>query len=230
MTRIYKTTGLSIAGCLATSYAIASMSSAVFFHPFLMLFGGLALSFGGIGAFKSISPNITRETVNGVEVEKWVNPLSRQLAFSAIVIGTGISLSPLLAVLNDPSTILLAMGLTVTMMGGSSLYALKKPLGQFKSWEANLVGGLFGIIGMNLISILTYAFIGPNIFSFACSRLDLYLGIALFSAFQAYDTQFAVEEFRKGQYDHLSQVIKFFLNFSNLFVCILQILGRDRNH
>jgi len=229
MTRIYKTTGWSIAGCLATSYAIASMSTAVYFHPFLMLFGGLALSFGGIGAFKSISPNITRETVNGVEVEKWVNPLSRQLAFSAIVIGTGVSLSPLLAVLNDPSTILLAMGLTVTMMGGSSLYALKKPLGQFKSWEANLVGGLFGIIGMNLISILTYSFIGPNVFSFACSRLDLYLGIVLFSAFQAYDTQFAVEAFRRGQYDHLSQVIKFFLNFSNLFVRILQILGRDRN-
>ncbi len=75
------------------------------------------MSIAGISVFRSISPNIIRTEIKGQEIEKWVNPLSRQLAFSSIVLGTGISLSPLLAVLNDPSMILIAAGLSVTMMG-----------------------------------------------------------------------------------------------------------------
>jgi len=229
MMRIYKTTGLSIFASLGTSYWIASMSPFVVFHPFMMLFGGLFMSLGGISYFRSISPTIIQVEENGKQIVKWINPLSRQLVFSAIIIGSGLSLTPLLAVLNDPSMILLAMGLSITMMGGSSLYALKKPLGEFKAWEATLAGGLFGILGMNLLSILLFSVMGPNFFSYTCSKLDLYLGIMLFSSFQAYDTHFAVEEFRRGQYDHLSIVIKFFLNFSNLFVRVLQVLSRYRD-
>jgi FtsH-binding integral membrane protein len=83
---------------------------------------------------------------------------------------------------------------------------------------------------MNLMSILVFSMFGPNVFSYACTRIDLYLGIALFSAFQAYDTQFAVEAYKNGQFDHLSQVLKFFLNFSNLFVRVLQALGRSNDN
>jgi len=91
------------------------------------------------------------------------------------------------------------------------------------------VGGLVGIVGMNLISMMAFGIMGPNVFSYACSRLDLYLGIALFSAFQAYDTQTAVEAYKNGNYDHLNQVIKFFLNFTNLFVRVLQALNRNND-
>jgi len=129
MTKIYKTTGMSIAASLLSGYGLATMSSVVFTNPFLMAFGGLAMSIAGIYSFNRIPPNIIRTEVGGKEIEKWVNPLSRQLAFSSIILGTGVSLSPLLAVLSDPSMILIAAGLSITMMGGASLYAMKKPLG-----------------------------------------------------------------------------------------------------
>jgi len=231
MTKIYKTTGLSISASLGVSYMLAN-SILVYSHPFMVLFGGLAASLGGIIAFNRIAPIIRREKIIGGQlIEKWENPMSRKMAFASIIAGSGAMLSPFLGSLlvMNPGIIPMAIGLTTLIMGGSSLYAVKKPLGEFKTWEATLTGGIIGLVGMNLLSIASSLIFGPNIFSYACSRVDLYIGLGLFTAFQAFDTQQAVNEFRKGHYDHLSHVIQFFLNFKNLLIRILSLLSSRNN-
>jgi FtsH-binding integral membrane protein len=231
MIKIYKTTGLSISASLGISYMLAN-SLLVYSHPFALLFGGMGASFAGIIAFNMIAPIIKREKIPGGQlIEKWENPFSRQMAFASIIAGSGAMLSPFLSSIlaMNPGLIPMAIGLSVLVMGGSSLYALRKPLGEFKTWESTLTGGIVGLIGMNILSIIASMMIGPNVFSYACSKVDLYVGLGLFTAFQAYDTQKAVEDFRRGYYDHLTHVIQFFLNFKNLFIRILQILSRNRN-
>jgi len=198
----------------------------------MVLFGGFGASLAGIIAFNKISPIIKREKIIGGQlIEKWENPLSRKMAFASIIAGSGAVLAPFLSsmLIMNPGIIPMAIGLTTLIMGGSSIYALKKPLGEFKTWEATLTGGLVGLIGMNILSIASAMIFGPNVFSYACSKVDLYIGLGLFTAFQAFDTQQAVEEFRRGRYDHLQHVIQFFLNFKNLLIRILTILSRNRD-
>jgi len=228
MAKIYTTTGLSVASSLGISYLLAT-SPLVYTHPFLLTFGGLAASITGIIAFNAMSPIIKREYVSGQLIERWENSIPRKLAFATIIAGSGVMISPFMNAIMalNPGIIPMAVGLSFLVMGGSSIYSLKKPLGHFKTWESTLAGGLIGLVGMNLLSILFHAIMGPNVFSYACSKVDLYIGLGLFSAFQAFDTQKAVRDFRSGRYDHLTHVISFFLNFKNLFVRIVEILARN---
>jgi len=234
MSRIYRTTGLSIAGSLGLSYIVAATSATVALNPFLTMFGGLALSIGGIVAINRIPPEIVVEkNAQNQMVEKWTNPLNRKLAFSAIIAGSGIMIAPFIRGLLfvNPGIIPMAAGLSLLTMGGASLYAMYKPLGHFKAWESTLYGGLIGLIGMNVFSLILTAMIGPNVFSIACSRVDMYVGLGLFSAFQALDTHLAVEAYKQGNYDHLMHVVNFFLNFKNIFIRIATILGfRDDSY
>jgi FtsH-binding integral membrane protein len=228
MSKIYRTTGLSIAGSLSLSYLLATSSVAIASSPSLAIFGGLACTIGGIVAMNRIPPEIVLEKIGTDKmVEKWKNPLSRQIAFSSIIAGSGIMVTPLIQFLlaTNPGIIPMAAGLSLLTMGGASLYAMAKPLGQFKTWESTLYSSLIGLVGMNIMSLLLFATIGPNVFSLACGKIDMYIGLGLFTAFQAYDTHVAVQAFKEGNYDHLMHVVNFFLNFKNIFIRIAEILS-----
>lgn len=227
LTKIYKTTGLSICSSLGLSYLL-SFTYLPLYHPFGLLFGGAAMSLGGIFAFLSIPPTVTSGSFEGKVVENWSNSTSRLLAFSAIIAGSGISITPFLTSISNPVAIPVAVGLAIMIQGGASIYALKKPIGHFKTWEATLSGGLIGLIGMNLLSILFQAMLGPNLFTYTCMNVETYLGLGLFTALQAFDTNRAIREFQMRNFDHLSHVVQFFLNFKNLLVRLLSLFSRNR--
>lgn len=228
--RVYKTTGLSVGSYLLGGYFLAS--TPIVFNPGLCVIGGLVSSIAGIYYFNKIPPVITQEKgPRGQMVEKWVNPSNRKFAFASIITGSTVATAPFMGYLAmaSPGTIPVAAGSALMVMGGASLYAMKKPIGQFKLWESTLTGGLFALIGMNIASLVTGMIIGPNAFSYACHQIDLYAGLALFSAFQAYDTHLAIEDYQQGSNDHLQHTINFFLNFINLFRRIAEILMRARD-
>lgn len=185
MSKIYKTTGLSIGGYLGGSYLLAHTPLALM-NPFIPILSGLAFSLGGIYFVNKIPPTITNvKTKNGEIVEKWESPQNRKFAFASIVTGAAITSTPFMSYLAlvSPGTIPVAAASALMVMGGSSIYAMNKPVGSFKQWESTLSGGLFGLIGMNILSLITTMAIGPNAFSMACFKIDLYAGLALFSAF-----------------------------------------------
>lgn len=82
----------------------------------------------------------------------------------------------------NPGIIPVAALGALMVMGGASAYSLYKPLGTFKTWESVLWSGLFGILGMNLASLGAFYALGSNAFTIACSSINLYGGLGLFTA------------------------------------------------
>lgn len=81
-----------------------------------------------------------------------------------------------------------SIALSTGVFGAASLYAYMKPKDSLLGWGSGLYAGLLGMIGMNIIGLITSMVIGPNMFSMMCHRADTYIGLGLFSAFVAYDT------------------------------------------
>jgi len=82
------------------------------------------------------------------------------------------------------------------------------------------------LLGMQLASLGTFWIMGPNMFTAFCSRIDVYAGIGLFTAFQIFDTQNMVQEFIEGKRDHMGHAVSFYLNFINLFRRIAEVMAR----
>jgi len=220
MVKIYRTTGLTIGSYLGVSYLLSGTALAVT-NPGAMVVGGLVASLGGIFAFNAIPQVIKEKTLeNGKIFQSVENPPSRLLAFAAIIGGNTIALTPLVTMMNvvSPTIVPAAAAAALMIMGGSSLYAMKQPVGKFSAWRSGLFGGLIGLLGMNLMSMLSYAVWGPNFFTLMAMRLDTYFGIGLFTALQIFDTHQAIEDYQAGNTDHLRHTINFYLNFANLFI------------
>jgi len=219
LAKIYGVTGLSFASSLGLSYALAVSPLTIPAMPAIL--GGLALSMGGVFALDKIKPIIRYEKGSEGKIKEiWENPLSRKLAFCTMVGGMGLMTVPMTTLVLGLSPMILptAAGLSIMVMGGSSLYALSRPLGHFTPWKGVLYGGLLTFVGIQFMSLgLTFA-IGPNLFSAAFSTVYPYIGLCLFSGLQAYDTQKAILDYKKGQYDHLMHATDFFLNIKNIFV------------
>ncbi len=125
-------------------------------------------------------------------------------------------------------TISLAFFSTAGMFGGMSLWALttKKDL---SGWGHFLMMGLWGIIFASIINL----FVGSSAFYFMMS----YVGIAIFLGFTAYDTfiikkwyQEMADRGDEDLYTKLSIIgaLKLYLDFVNIFLYMLRILGRKR--
>jgi len=123
----------------------------------------------------------------------------------------------------SPTIIPAAAASALLVMAGSTAYAYSKPQGEFRAWRAGLYGGLGALISMNVMGLLSFMIMGPNMFWLATRSVDTYAGIALFTAFQIHDTQNAIDEFNEGNYDHLQHVVEMFLNFKNLLVSLARL-------
>ena len=223
MTNVYKATG----GGMLASLGIAKLLSMTVLatNPVVYL-GGALVSLGGIFTFNRSTPEIVYKQVQGKQVPYAEQPLGRKLSYAAIFSGMGMGLSPLIMIADamNPAIVPLSMALTMFTFGGASLYAYNKPLGSFSKYGGFLSGGLLGLIGMSLISWGSHLIIGPNPFSMAFWRIEPYIAIGLFSGFVAYDTHNAVENYKLGDYDHLSSSVEMYLNIVNLFSSFIRIV------
>ena len=55
-----------------------------------------------------------------------------------------------------------------------------------------LFGSLIGLIGMQLIGMISFLLIGPNSLYSLLLHTENYLGVAIFTGFVAYDTHLAI--------------------------------------
>jgi hypothetical protein len=70
------------------------------------------------------------------------------------------------------------------------------------------MGGLIGLLTINIAGILSGVFYGPNAFMYTAHSFDLFIGSALFTAFIAYDTHQAILMYKMGNPDHLQVIIE----------------------
>lgn len=90
--RVYKTTGLSIAGALAVSQFVISSGLV---HNNVVTFGGIIATLGGIIGSSYMSPKIINAKKNGVDILKSENSAGRLALFGIGIGGLGMSASPL---------------------------------------------------------------------------------------------------------------------------------------
>ena len=85
------------------------------------------------------------------------------------------------------------------------------------------MGSLLGLIGLQLVGLLTAAFSGPNALSTLLFSANNYLGIGLFSALIAYDTHVAIKMYEMREAVHLGMAIQFLLNFWSVLLRFISI-------
>ena len=114
---------------------------------------------------------------------------------------------------------LIATGVT---MGSLGVVAYNAPSEQFLSWGGPLAVGLGGMLGVSLLQMLY-----PG--SKALMNLQLYGGLALFSAYVLYDTQKIMHNAKTMKvYDPINNSIHVYLDAINIFVRFAQILGGSK--
>lgn len=140
-------------------------------------------------------------------------------------------ISPFVAQINaiSPTIFSSATLMSGLVFGGSIIAAKYCQKGSLLVWQAPLMGGLVGLIGIGLVSIGTQLVIGPNIFSSALHSIDTYGGLVLFMGITAYDTHKAIDRYENKDPDHLGCSVELYLDFVNILIRIMEIMAKLQN-
>ncbi len=145
------------------------------------------------------------------------------------VLGLGLSAAPLfmMAQAVSPTILPSAIGITTAIFGGASLIAYNMPKDKMLSYGRLFMGSLIGLIGLQVVGLLSAVFMGPNALSTILFSANNYLGIGLFSALIAYDTHVAIKMYEMKEADHLGMATQFLLDFWNILIRLVSIFTRD---
>lgn len=156
---------------------------------------GAIMTIGGFVGTNYMRPMNVVERINGVEIFKTVNNPARLGLYGMGILGLGLGAAPIfmMAQAVSPTIIPTALALTTAVFGGASLVAYNMPKDKMLGMGGVLMGSLLGLIGLQLVGLLTAAFTGPNALSTLLFSANNYLGIGLFSALIAYDTHVAIK-------------------------------------
>jgi len=123
----------------------------------------------------------------------------------------------------NPLIIPTALGMTAAIFGtmtALSFFAKKK---SFLSLGLPLFGGTLVLLGAGIAAFMVPV---TSVWYPILHNVSLYGGLALFSAYIAYDTQRIVAEFEAGHKDVIAHAVSMFINLQGIFVRLLAILGR----
>jgi FtsH-binding integral membrane protein len=137
----------------------------------------------------------------------------------------GLSLSSIFVIYTEAS-IAAAFFVTSSMFLSMVIYGYvtEKDL---TSWGSFLFMGVIGLVIASLVNI----FLHSSAFSFAISAI----GVVVFTGLTAYDTQVIKSYYMEsdtleaGEKKAVLGALKLYLDFINLFVCVLRLLGSRRN-
>lgn len=164
--KVYNTTGLSILGAIGSSFLFMSMPIVLANLDVFTMIGG-ALTMTCIPVASYLKPTKVVEIINGEEIYKTTNSIARKAVYSLGVLGMGLVSTQLflMAQAVSPSIIPTAFGITTAIFGGASLMAYSMPKDKMLGYGRVLGGSLLGLIGLQIIGLLSYVFMGPNPYS-----------------------------------------------------------------
>ena len=220
------TAGLGFTGALAASYlAIAAGVS-----PIVCTFGGIVSMLVGLIGASRMNAVPVEDHYNGVPILKTENGPARLALYGLGLAGLGLSAAPMFAYAYaiSPTILPSAIGISAAIFGGASLVAYSMPKDKMLSAGKMLGGSLLGLIGLQLVGLVAFLVTGPNALRSLLFRADNYLGIALFSAFVAYDTHVAIKSYELGNADHLGLSISFIMDIWNILMRVIYIMTGSR--
>ena len=182
-----------------------------------LVLGGFAVSMGSILHLSyHLDKRVTYARNDNNELQP-VFPPGYMATLGAFFVAQGCSIGPLLCVLS-PQLALSAAVISSATMGGMYAFARWMPSGSLLPYGSALMVSLWGLLGVS---------IGGFWFP-ALHTIDAYGGVALFAALTAYDVQNAIQSVKGDQPNHWRHAIEFHLNFLNLFVRFVEILGKSK--
>jgi FtsH-binding integral membrane protein len=228
MLRVYNwmASGLLLTGVVAYGIANTSLLS-LFYHPVVTATGAMAMQPTALAMVAVFTP-LAFVLVLSLGVNK-LSLSAAQGLYWAFCAAMGASLTNIFIIYTHDS-IVRVFFITAATFAATSIYGYttKADLSRFGSF---LIMGLIGIIIAGLVNM----FIGSTALQFAISII----GVLVFTGLTAYDTQriratytqYAYAEGTAGAakrsvYDALS----LYLNFINLFMLLLQLLGNRNNN
>jgi len=239
--RTYMWTGGSVVGTImmSTSFASGMFST----HPTATIVGGMLLSFGGIFGIMKSQFTINREIIayttasqlppvlgerertthESAEVLSSSNTPQRIAAYAAFITGMSMTAAPVFYMY--PGAIMPALLSSSSVFGAAALYAYARPAGSLSTWGPTLSAGVGGLIGVGVVSILSEMIFGATGFAMALNNVQLYAGIPIFAGLIAYDTNQAIAMYKMKYPDHLGCSTQLYLDFMNLFLRFVQIIG-----
>jgi FtsH-binding integral membrane protein len=227
MLRVYNwmTSGLLISGIVA--YAILNVPALYdVFYPLTMTQRGLMHMPGGL-VWISIFAPLAFTLVLSFGVNK-LSVTTAQALYWAFCVAMGISLTNILRVYTGTS-VAQVFFITAGTFAATSLfgYTTRSDLTKFGSF---LMMGLFGIIIASVVNM----FVGSSALQFGISLI----GVLVFVGLTAYDTQRIKADYLQFVYAggpamaakrSVYDALQLFLNFINLFMLLLQLVGNRRN-
>ena len=235
--KTYLFTGGGICGSIGLS-VIGSQIIQMYPYNILGVYGlGTLLGLGGvigIGFTKySIHKDIilvSKSNINknnekdGIEILYSVNSTKRIISYGCLVTGMGLTMIPMFSMF--PNALIPAFVASSSIFGASTLWTMKKGVGEIESYGGILYGGLGGLVGVSLLGLGSNLFFGTNLFGDMTHLISLYVGIPLFTGLIAYNTHKSIELYEYGEPDHLGCSTQLYLDFLNLFVRFVEIIGK----
>lgn len=163
----------------------------------------------------------SQKSNNDVEILYSINSTGRLISYGSLVSGMGIAMIPCMF----SQALIPAFVASSSVFAGSTLWTMKKGVGELKPYGSILYGGLSGLVGVSLMGLGSNLFFGTNWFGDMTHLISLYGGIPLFTGLIAYDTHKAIEMYESGNPDHLGCSTQLYLDFINLFVRFIEIIG-----
>ena len=229
-------------GAFGAAQAAESLSTYIG-KTFLWMFGGLLLTF--IVAFGMVSSGLTFQMLYrggtailvGVTIAELavviimsarirkISPTGAAVCFLIYAALTGVTFS-MYFYLFDLDVLIYAFGATALFFGGMAAASLIIKM-ELSSIRPYLFGGLIFLIVFGILSMIF------NLGAF--NTMVCYIGIAIFLAYTAYDTAKIKQNYYyyQGNADLLKKAsifsaLELYLDFVNLFLYILRLLGRNR--
>lgn len=137
----------------------------------------------------------------------------------------GLVVAPIIA-MTGPLIAMEAAGISLAIMIGSSVYAMKAKPGSLLPYKSVAYGALTGLVGIGIMSILSSLFLGYGSLFHLLNDINVYGGLILFTILNAIDTHNAINMYENKQPDYLSCSIEMMLNALNIFVRVAEILSK----
>lgn len=226
ISRVLATTGIGCTMFLASGAFFASTIA-----PSLgSILIGMVSSFASIYFFNRSKPSykfVTIEKNNHKCTSKIaVYSESKYIAAGILCASIGLTVSPLIASVGAAIAVKSAI-MSATIMTGAATAAVYSKPGSLIPYRTAIYSALFGLIGVGVMSIGASLLGYTNAYEILYS-VDVYGGIALFSVLTAMDIQLAIKTYRDGNPDHMQDAANGMLNFTNIFVRVMQAIGERK--
>jgi len=226
MLRVYNwmTSGLILTGIVA--YLIAHTGLINAFYPLVQTPMGLERHASGLAMLSVFAP-LAFVLVLSFGVNK-LSTTAVQALFWAFCAAMGASLTNIFLIYTNES-IVRVFFITAATFAAMSLYGYSTKT-DLSRWGSFLMMGLFGIIIASVVNI----FVGSSALQFAVSVI----GVLVFTGLTAYDTQRIKATYVQYAYAEgvdlankrsVFDALSLYLNFINLFMLLLQLMGNRNN-